>query len=255
MRTKMSNIFDLKKNFNLISSCSTPPEPAWVPLRCRTGRNLWAVSSAKIGREVYLASNLEREHWVLVESNPQVRWYCQHYPKVRVLVGETWVTTIYDMLICWENGRLELREIKERKNATPQQDTRVWCQLEAQRLFSQAMEVDYQLLTEEDLKKNPLFLANWHEILGYLNGVPQDRIISIVLRHIEQVVICSLGELIDHFFQMDQEVIKRATAFLLHQGVLVAPLETYPWNRGLPLRRWSWTSTESALIADHYQQS
>lgn len=98
--------------WSLLVPNGKPPFPAYLPQKARSPDNLWVGHSLRLDREVFCYADLEYDHWYLVESNPQVIWFCEQYPQIKVRIGSSIVEVRYDMLLCYADNCLELREIK-----------------------------------------------------------------------------------------------------------------------------------------------
>ena len=87
-------------------------QPVWTPPRGRFNNNLWQVYSPKVDRVVNLYSDLEYDHWVLVETDPQIRLFCEQPRKIDVVIAGKSVSSIFDMWIERVTGEEEYREVK-----------------------------------------------------------------------------------------------------------------------------------------------
>lgn len=146
--------------------------PPYTPVKSgpqtNYGNNRWEVFSPKIDRNITLYSNLEYDHWVLVESNPEIVDFCEQPLRIKIRLPMGTVTTIFDMWVKWESGDEEFREIKfedELLNPKP----RTVRQLQAQKKWCEIHEKDHVVITDNIIRSNPIYLSNWRLILRYLD--------------------------------------------------------------------------------------
>ncbi|MDQ1636984.1 MAG: hypothetical protein QOF62_323 [Pyrinomonadaceae bacterium] len=72
-------------------------KPVWSLPSSKFGNNRWIVFSIRLLRLIILYSDLEYDHWVLVESNSRIVLYCEQPLRVRVKLPSGFVTPF---LIC-----------------------------------------------------------------------------------------------------------------------------------------------------------
>lgn len=53
----------------------------------RYGNNRWETFSNKLKRNVYLFSDLEYQHWLQIETDPNIIDYCEQAIKMEILEG------------------------------------------------------------------------------------------------------------------------------------------------------------------------
>ncbi|MEI4620242.1 TnsA endonuclease N-terminal domain-containing protein [Bacillus cereus] len=76
------------------------------------GNNRWVTYSSKLQREVFLFSDLEYEHWLMVESNPKIINFCEQPLVMTACINGKSVTSIVDMWVKYSDGSEEFIEIK-----------------------------------------------------------------------------------------------------------------------------------------------
>src|SRR5690349_10312224 len=74
--------------------------------------NYWETYSPKLKRNIRLFSDLEYDHWVLVETNPDVKCYCEQPFEFRCIYNGEAVKSIPDMWIQYNSGEEHFAEIK-----------------------------------------------------------------------------------------------------------------------------------------------
>ncbi|MDP2381568.1 MAG: hypothetical protein Q8N00_02060 [Nitrospirota bacterium] len=215
--------------------------PVWKQPRGCYGSNYWTVYSPKLKRDVNLYSNLERDNWVLVESNPQIIWFCEAPVRIRIKIAGHDTQTIPDMFVRFRDGREEYQEIKyardlERLEMNGQRTRQIlgqetWCALAG---------ANHRVVTDLVIRANPLYLTNWKCVLAHLasaarlNDVPErDNVISTIAGR----SVWRLAELEQACFPLQPQMARLIVFQLLHQGEVVAPLDTCPLNGALEIRR------------------
>lgn len=137
-------------------------------IKSRTGRygnNHWIVYSSKIEREVNLFSDLEFDHWVMVEADPTVETFCEQ-PDKAVVEGEKG-TSIFDMWIKGKDGKEIFIEIKYEKDL---KDEQVVKQIGVQKSWCELHGKEHHVRTEKDIRSNEIYLENLKDILPYLQN-------------------------------------------------------------------------------------
>lgn len=195
------------------------PEPVWEQPQNNYGSNRWVVYSLKLGRFVILYSDLERDHWVQVEADPSIVLFCEQPLRISVRLASGSVQTIFDMWLKWRDGHEELREVKYKDQLDD--SPRVNRQLEAQLTWTNLVSFRYSVVTEDTIRANPIFLANWKRILCYLG--PKSR--SGMLHEMDQVQTLlanfgcmSIAELERRLSHLDCMLVRIALFRLMHSG-------------------------------------
>src|SRR4051812_23157003 len=202
--------------------------PVWEAPRGHYGNNRWVAYSPKLKRNVILYSDLEYDHWVLVEATPSINSFCEQPRRIRVLLPSGHVTTIFDMWILWNTQGQEYREIKYKQellNATS--DSRIYRQLQAQKKWCELDRVNHTVMTDEVIRANPILLSNWKFILSNLAST-QHIDLSSHIEGISSMLIRSgsntLRGIESSFPTVDRALIRASTFTLIHRGQLKAPL-------------------------------
>lgn len=208
-----------------------PYKPVQTLPRGQFGNNLWEAYSARLGRLVQCYSDLEYDHWVLVECNPRVETYCEQPRRIRVVLDGHPVESIFDMWIRWQDSTEEYREVKYAKDVeSARSDLTLPAarQLRVQAQWCEQQHVRYQIITDDIVRRDRISLANWKRLLPYLTPTAQQDIAPIheaVLATVKNHPI-AWNAIIDTLrprFEPDR--IRASLASLLHQGRLDAPLD------------------------------
>lgn len=135
--------------------------------RGRRANNIYLVYSPKLGRDLILTSDLEEEHWLLLESDSSIETFDPDPPEVVVQIGEDNLATKLDAVIRFRDGRREWREVKH-ASALRDQDTRAVAQEEAQRAAAARDGAAYRRITDEDLDRLAALTRNWRRVVAIL---------------------------------------------------------------------------------------
>jgi hypothetical protein len=91
-------------------------QPVLLKRNGRYGSNYWEVYSPKIGRNVRLFSDLEYDHWVMVETNPKIKTFCEQPLRIVEYIDGKRHESIFDMWVQWEDGTEMFIEVKYQKD-------------------------------------------------------------------------------------------------------------------------------------------
>ena len=141
------------------------PLPAWVPKRALYPGSSFEFYSRRLGRFIYLTYENEYLFALLVEFNPNIQWFVEHYPRVKLLIDNKHVQTTFDMLVRFVSGKFLLVEVKDDKNSL---SSRGEHQIMRQRIFAQQCQVQYVVVDRNDIRTNKVLISNLNDIRGYL---------------------------------------------------------------------------------------
>jgi hypothetical protein len=128
----------------------------------RFGNNRWHSFSPKLNRSIYLFSDLEYEHWLLVESEPQIVDFCEQPLEVATFINGKMKYSIIDMWVKYKNGKQEFREIKYSSELNK---AKVIEQIATQKVWCNENGYMHQVKTEKEIRENRLLLSNLKLIL------------------------------------------------------------------------------------------
>lgn len=208
---------------------SLPPTPIFGGVQNHYGNNRWVAFSPKLRREVTLYSDIEYDHWVLIESDPLVKSFCEQPRRVRVNLPIGLVTTTFDMWILWVTNEQEYREVKDLKElleASP--NSRIDRQIQAQKKWCALQNVKHLVMTNDVIQANPLFLSNWKLMLSTL-ACTQSIDLSPQIENISYAVKSRGGGTLREIEQsvpgIDRTLVMASVFTLIHRGLLRAPLD------------------------------
>jgi hypothetical protein len=198
------------------------------------GNNRWEVYSPKLRRNVTLYSNLEYDHWVLVESDPEVLFFCEQPLKIKIELPIGTITTIFDMWIQWKSGEEEFREVKfEEELQEISSNSRVCRQIQAQKRWCEIKNKKYSVITEKNIRSNLIYLSNLRLILRHLGSEDIENIKlyseRILLMLLDQGA-SSLIDIEEIFSDAESLTIRKAVFELIYSGRVITSLDEKPLN-------------------------
>lgn len=129
----------------------------------RYGNNHWIVYSLKLKRNVNLFSDLEFDNWILIETNPNVKTFCEQ-PHEAVIEGDQ-ETSIFDMWALTLDGQEIFFEIKYEQDLNKEE---VVQQIDIQKRWCEIHGKKHQIRTEKDIRNNEIYLENLKDLLPYV---------------------------------------------------------------------------------------
>jgi len=216
-------------------------KPVWKQPRGSYGNNFWQMYSRKLDRDVHFYSNLERDHGVIIEADPNVAWFCEQPLRINIKLDGRDHETVIDMLIQFTDGRKEYREVKYASDVQRVADhSRVARQLAAQREWAFVTANDYKIVTDQEIRRNAVFLRNWKQILAYLATYASCDLAEIenqILAAFDVEPSWSLRDLERHVARPERQTVKAAIFRLIHGGLCTAPLDVCPLTSSLIIQR------------------
>ena len=208
--------------------------------RIRYTANYWEDYSPKLKRYVGFYRDLEYDHWLLIESDPTIVWFCEYPLTIQMRIGAHNVTSTLNVMVQHQDGEREVRRLvyADELNAS-RHGSRLRRQIEAERTWCRLHGIRYVLITDETIYKTPLLISNWKFILRVLKDAeaidvaPQQREIEPLLDAEGR----SIGEIEKAFRHIDPATLKVAIYRLLQQGQLVAPLDKELLSKTTTVRR------------------
>ncbi len=191
----------------------------------RYGNNYWEAYSPKIKRNVRLFSDLEYDHWILVETNPKVKSFCEQPLRIKQCLNGEWVESIFDMWVEWIDGIETFVEVKysEEFNPKHQNYLRVNRQTEAQKVWCQSAGKQYQVQTEKDIRGNRIYLENMRYLLPFarqrIRPVETDQ--QQVLRILQEQTL-SIQDIQDRLPTISVSRVRESIYRLIYDGILHA---------------------------------
>ncbi|MEK3934441.1 TnsA endonuclease N-terminal domain-containing protein [Sporosarcina sp. FSL W7-1349] len=160
------------------------------------GNNRWLSYSSKLKRNVFLFSDLEYEHWLLVESDPKIVEFCEQPVLMDSYINEKSHTSIIDMWVKYSNGNEEFVEVKYSSDLTKE---KVKKQISIQKNWCNKHGFQHNVRTEEYIRANKMLLSNLKLLMKGNKQQKQQididrlKILKVLRKHFsEKVIISSL---------------------------------------------------------------
>ncbi|MGO4530119.1 Tn7 transposase TnsA N-terminal domain-containing protein [Paenibacillus sp. 2TAF8] len=138
-------------------------QPIKVLRSKKYGNNYWTPRGNKVGKRIVeLYSDLEYDHWLLVDTDPEVITYCEQPMEISYVLNGRLRTSIFDMWILKEDGTEIFVEVKYKKELTSKhpKHARTQRQIEAQREWCRMNNKLYVVRTEEDVRRGRHSIEN-----------------------------------------------------------------------------------------------
>lgn len=130
------------------------------------GNNRWLAYSPKLGRTVFLFSDLEYEHWLQIEFNSKIKKFCEQPLKIEVTYNKTLATSIFDMWIQYYDDSEEFIEIKYTADLSKD---RVIKQINIQKAWCKDNNKNHKVMTELEIRQSPVKMSNLKIMIKKLN--------------------------------------------------------------------------------------
>ena len=145
-------------------------KPIDIPRSTHYGNNYFAVYSNKIHRICHFYSNLEYYNFLSLEINPKVSSFCEQPLKIKLLQENQVKHAIFDMWVCYRDGRDELQEVKYASELTGDSPEALRSQEQIRREESWCKDnnIDFVIRTDKTISKGRYFLNNANTIAAHL---------------------------------------------------------------------------------------
>ncbi|QDX94092.1 hypothetical protein EEL30_18455 [Brevibacillus laterosporus] len=225
-------VLSYKRRLNMFNT------PFMTKRSSKYGSNYWHVFSPKMNRMIHLFSDLEYDHWLLVEGNNQIKRFCEQPKRIQVSFEGSLVTSIFDM---WIESQCFI-EIKYHSELDPQnpKSERSLRQTAIQRIWCKENDYDYMIQTENEIRKNPVLLDNLKEIIPYLQygRIPNEIDYHFIMQKIsKRLTIKQLREECNH---LSVSRLNQTLYTLIYSGELSSTINQSPlglttevWQNGI----------------------
>lgn len=197
-----------------------------VPMKdsTRYGNNYWEAYSPKMKRDVRLFSDLEYDHWILVETNPRVKFFCEQPLRIETSIDRKSTESIFDMWIEWKDGQETFVEVKYAAELNPGHKNyeRVRQQTAVQREWCRLNGKSYQIRTDRESRGNRLYLENMRTLLPYAcqRKSPIDTDCRHILRILQEQSM-SIQDIQERLPSIPVPRLRESIYRLIYDGVLV----------------------------------
>ncbi|MDO3679741.1 hypothetical protein [Paenibacillus ehimensis] len=179
----------------------------------RYGSSFWDGYSYKLQRNVHFFGDLKYDHWILVETDPNILKYCER-PNSEKLQQNN-LHKAFDMWQLERNGKETFLNIRYKNQSdTNHERLEKWCT---------KLGYDYKVLYEEDIRGQALYLKNMKWLLPYIGQ--RKPPIETDKRHILRALgdqNKTIGELQSICSTIPISRIRENIYFLIYSGELIA---------------------------------
>ncbi len=208
-------------------------KPLQIKRSSRFGSSYWEVFSVKANRIIQLFGDLQYDNWVLVESNPKIKSFCEN-PNVTnyVRYGKE-REPFYDMWVQWDDFSEELIKvyrIKELsstnnnfdnlKNIIKHQEN--WCIKKGYK---------FSVITENEIRNNTILLDNLKIIIAYTRN--KSYAVEIDTRKIINAIQNgqnSIQSIEKYLLFLPTYKILEAFSWLIFSGIISSDIDIKPLN-------------------------
>ncbi|MBD5797379.1 S-layer protein [Bacillus pseudomycoides] len=202
-----------------------------MPRNKHYGSNYWTSYSPKLKRDVHFYSDLEYDHWLLVETNPLIAVFCEQPLKVNFTFEGKNRYTIFDMWIKEHTGEEYLIEVKYSSEMSKNHRNyeRTMRQIETQQRWCENNNIAYRVLTEKEIRNNYILLDNCRLLLSFTKhfheSLPSTE--ASVMEIVKQRR-CTIFEIINSLSGLDYRHVQMAIFKLCFEGNIQCDLEKEP---------------------------
>jgi hypothetical protein len=144
-----------------------------LPIKRSTkyGNNYWEATSMKMNRDVRFFSDLEYDHWILVESDSNIIRFCEQPKRIQTEWQGKIVESIFDMWTQEKDGTECFIEVKysfELDSNNRRFSPRSFKQTQAQKKWCHDNGIAHSIRTEKEIRANTVYLNNLKTILPYI---------------------------------------------------------------------------------------
>lgn len=169
--------------------------------------------SYKLQRDVQLFGDLKYDHWILVETDPNILEYCER-PNSEKLQQNN-LHKVFDMWQLERNGKETFVNIRyKNQNNADHERLEKWCIKSG---------YGYKVLYEEDIRGQALYLKNMKWLLPYIGqrNIPIETDKAHILRALGDGTK-TIGELQSICSTIPISRIRETIYFLIYSGELIA---------------------------------
>jgi TnsA endonuclease N terminal len=192
------------------------------------GSEFWHGKSYKVKRDVNFFSNLEYEHWLLVENDPRIINFCEQPLEIKFFYEGKLRSSIFDMWVKYNNGLEEFREIKYESHLKVEHADykKTKKQLTIQREWCEMKGFAYSVQTEVLIRENLLYIDNCRMLISHVRMV-RPKHVALLQGILDLLIINShsIKEICDTF-QHISSIDVQITIFLgIYLGKIAAPIK------------------------------
>ncbi|CAM4405644.1 Tn7 transposase TnsA N-terminal domain-containing protein [Paenibacillus alkaliterrae] len=179
-------------------------------------------------------SDLEYDHWILVEGDPDIVCFCEQPKQIQVQIDGSIVESILDMWIQRKEGAELFVEIKYAAELDPKHrnfSERSFKQTKAQQKWCEENGFKYEIRTDKEIRVNPVYLDNLKMILPYVRQrakpieTDYHRILTLLKKSPS-----TLLQMEQYFLDIPKQRIREAICRMIYTGTIRSNIDTAPFN-------------------------
>ncbi|MEK4510805.1 hypothetical protein EJP82_06610 [Paenibacillus anaericanus] len=202
------------------------------------GNNNWFRYSSKINRNVYFYSDLEFDHWLLIEFDRSIKEFCEQPLHVNDYVNGEYINTIFDMWTIDVDRKemfIEVKYSNELDLKSLKFSPRSFRQVQSQKLWCQEMGYDHEVHTDEWIYKNRLYVNNLRKIIPYIDKRKPNN--EVALRKVLNVITnqnkCSVEMIEARLHELSKHQVRECVCNLIYDGIVIANTDTCEFGKNL----------------------
>jgi hypothetical protein len=209
--------------------------PLPIKRSSRYGNNYWEAYSVKVNRTVRMFSDLEHDHWVLVEGDPDIVNFCEQPKELKVQSDDYGIVkSIMDMWIQRIDGTelfIEVKYPSELDHTHKNFSERSFKQTKAQKKWCDDNGFQFEIRTEKEIRRNPVYLDNLKLILPYVRQrkmpIETDwHRIRILLDKTSSTIL----QIEQHIPEISKQRLRETICRMIYTGVIRSNIEIAPFN-------------------------
>lgn len=137
-------------------------KPILMPRGSHYGSDYWIAYSFKVGRTVHFYSMLEYAHFLCLEMDHSIDYFCEQPLKIENIFDSHKKSSVFDFWVCYKNGEEEFQEVKYSNELFDKTDAamRSQKQIDFQRKWCESNNYKYRVVTEETIYKGEFYFQN-----------------------------------------------------------------------------------------------
>ncbi|WHZ60078.1 TnsA endonuclease N-terminal domain-containing protein [Metabacillus hrfriensis] len=197
------------------------------------GNNYWTGYSPKVKRTTRFFSDLEYEHWLLVECDPKIIAFCEQPSLKAEYEWEGQLRhSVFDMWVLYKGGEEEFREIKYTSHLEEEHPHyhQTQKQLNIQKNWCHANKFMHSIQTDNQIRKNLIHLDNCKILVSFMRFYEKHHadITSLITAHLKQIKSESIEHLLLRMNRYSEGDVCTAIFAGVYQGDFSISIEQSP---------------------------
>ncbi|MGE6593668.1 TnsA endonuclease N-terminal domain-containing protein [Bacillus mycoides] len=199
------------------------------------GNNYWSGLSFKMNRKVEFFSDLEYEHWLLVECDPTVKKFCEQPLKVEYILNNKIRHSIPDMWILYTDNSEKMIEVKYTSSLIPSHPKyeETMQQITIQQEWCKSNGLKHEVKTEKSIRENRILLDNYRKMVPFIRHHSDflNSTNKLVFNELSKYSKLKLQDILNTFLHVNPNQIYISVIYLIYIGVIYSDLHINPLNK------------------------